>query len=275
MIYALSMRREKIDTDHLEERVLLPTHFGTINSLSIAELALISSRTRNVGIDELLEEQSFYFQQDKKNLLSLVRVVDACRAVGLRCLIRPHPSENTKFYEIFLEKYPGIVEIDMGEYPILNSISRSLTIVSSSCTSLIEGALSGGRIVCLGADREWYLSSAAISVVSEHEFVNNIRGESIVNFHELRRELFLEGRDASRGLDLWEAFFESFGINADKPKIASIAFPNLPLDPYMKRRIGAFSGSLISSYFNKDFGDSGGLLDVRGNEHVVVVSAKV
>jgi hypothetical protein len=274
MVYAISMKPSAPLSDASPPRFLLPTHLGTINSLSIADLILISSRTRHVDIEALLNEQLCFLQIDKKNLITLVRILDACQQDGRQCSIRPHPAEHTGFYEIFSEKYSGIVEIDYGDLPLLNSTSKSMRIVSTSCSSLVEGALSGRKVVCLEADRECFLSSRTITQVGAEGFLADLNRESTVDIGELQRELFLENMDASAALDRWVYFLGSLSTGDKSPVISNVVFPRLSMDAYMRRRIGSFSSKLISSYFSPMFASGAAQLDIRGNEDVLIVSPK-
>jgi hypothetical protein len=274
LLYALSHYAPPEQYADSAPDFLVPTHLGTINSVSVAELMLISSRSRESKIIELLDEQINNIKIDKANLTELVKLLAVIGERGFNCVVRPHPAEFLEMYELLTRNSNAGISIDSAKFPIINRNTKKITVVSTSCTTLIEAVFAGRGAICVGADREAFLSSRAITPVSIEQLDVQGRLKSPVDVDFLRHELFLEGLSVRAGLDRWVNFLEALNAPLVNPDLAKIQFPNLSLTPYMRRRIGQLSGDLVTSYFSDEFIDDARNLNFLGNENVVVISSK-
>jgi surface carbohydrate biosynthesis protein len=273
-LYAMSHYRTPEELGRDTPEFLLPTHMGTINSVSIADLMLISSRSRDLGMLDLLDEQIKNIQIDKVNLSNLLEVLKIFEKQRYKCTVRPHPGEFVEIYKLLERHFAAPIKIDVGTYPVINRNAANVTVVSQSCSTLVEAALSGRGVVCLGADRELFLSSKAVTPVSIQEISGNTLARSPVDFAMLRSELLIDDLSVREGLQKWVDFFESISLPSKNHNISKVKVPILGLSPFMRRRIGALSRDLIASYFSDDFFYDSESMNVMGSEDVVLVSGK-
>lgn len=254
--------------------IVFPTHLGTINSLSLAELMCISARTRVTSVSDLITEQLDLLSLDVKHLRATEDFLGACDRSHQKVTLRPHPGEfKFGIYELLKEKYKCITSIDDGKLPIICNQVEALKLVTTSCSSLIEGALAGLPVVSIGRDRETLVSANAVSVIPADKFLSNLELRSEIDWPFVYSEFMIQGKSYLDMLTDWQEFLDSIAPVNTKTKESRFSPAPINLDGYMRRRIGALSaeylGRLIAPFLSMNGSSQ---ITVSGNEYVVVLS---
>jgi surface carbohydrate biosynthesis protein len=126
--------------------VLINTNFGHGNYASGNGYFFEPPRT---PLNDRAKRRYFtdYFAYDTIQYASFIRLVDHLEThlPHLNIVVRPHPSEETHYYTDLLKRFERVHVVRQGS---LNAWLKAChTLVHSGCTTGIEGALCGARVI--------------------------------------------------------------------------------------------------------------------------------
>jgi surface carbohydrate biosynthesis protein len=124
-----------------------------------------------------------YFAYDTGQYAAFIRLIDHLEAnlPDHRIIVRPHPSEETGYYTDLLKRFERVRVVRHGS---LNAWLKAChTLVHSGCTTGIEGALCGARVISFTPQKNAQFSKripnlAGVPASTQEEVLSLIQDES-------------------------------------------------------------------------------------------------
>ena len=191
------------------EFLLVNGNFGSANHALGDEYWIAELRRRgwfDSDIKRDYQERRIGFQ--KKILFEMAELVKQIASKGHKVIVRPHPSENLKFWEEIAREDEDNISI-VREGNVLSWMLASKLVIHNGCTTAIEGRLLGKPVFSYRPEYDHYVESYLPNAISEN--VNNVDrlielidgldedNQAEIDLEPFRRELasVIDGKTAS------------------------------------------------------------------------------